>query len=224
MATRRNSGVSQHPTATATGGTPVTLAGYLARRGLPVSEEDLVATLDRMLSGTFVPASAAALTAGDEAFLASHSGVTPASDEQVAAAMATTAAQWAALVETSLSAADVARQVARDPSTVRHWISDEALYPVHVGEGGVRLPWFQFTDTGWPLPGLRQVLAAFGDGRSELHPLSMLGFFTSPKPELEINGEPVSPRDWLASGGDPRPVAALAAGLGDTGTVPEHPA
>gem|GEM_PF-5050260 len=41
----------------------------------------------------------------------------------------------------------------------------------------------------------------------------MQGFLTSPKPELELRGERVDPLRWLAAGGDPEPVAGLAAEL-----------
>jgi excisionase family DNA binding protein len=208
----------QHPSALLLEDAPVTLADYLTRRGLPVSEHDLVRAVDELLSDTLVPASVAPLSCADEDFLSAHSGVTPATGEQVAAAMAATTAELVALVETSLSAREVAEATGRDASTVRHWIRDGALHTLQIG-GRRRLPRWQFTDDGQPLPGLGQVLAALPDG---LHPLSVLGFFTSPKPELEIADVAASPRDWLAGGGDARPVAALAAGRGDIDTAMEH--
>lgn len=211
----------QHPRALLLEDAPVTLADYLTRRGFPVSEHDLVRAVDDLLSDTLVPASVAPLSPADEDFLDAHSGVTPATEEQVTAAMAATTAELVALVETSLSAGEVAEATGRDASTVRHWVRDGALYALKVGGNGRRLPRFQFTDDGRPLPGLRQVLGALPAG---LHPLSVLGFFTSPKPELEIADVATSPRDWLAGGGDPRPVEALAGGRGDMDTAMEHSA
>ncbi len=211
----------QHPRALLREDAPVTLADYLTRRGFPVSEHDLVRAVDDLLSDTLVPASVAPLSPADEDFLTAHSGVTPATGEQVAAAMAATTAELVALIETSLSAREVAEATGRDASTVRHWVRDGALYALKVGGNGRRLPRFQFTDAGSPLPGLRQVLTVLP---AEWHPLEVYGFFTSPQPELEIAGDPTCPRDWLAGGGDPAPVVALAAGLGDVDTAMGHTA
>jgi hypothetical protein len=37
---------------------------------------------------------------------------------------------------------------------------------------------------------------------------------TTPQPDLVISGKPATPRQWLLAGGDPEPVAQLAAMLG----------
>lgn len=190
--------------------TDTTLAEYLADRGLPVSEPELVTIVDRLLGGTLAVPRTAPLTVADEAFMTEHSGLCPASDEEVSAAAAASTAELVALVATSLTAAQVDVQIQRDASTVRHKIGDGSLYAILVGNQR-RMPGFQFTDRGAPLPGLGQVLATLP---ADMHPLEVAGFFLSPKPELEINGDATSPRAWLAHGGDVQPVRALAAGLG----------
>jgi hypothetical protein len=38
-------------------------------------------------------------------------------------------------------------------------------------------------------------------------------WLTTPSPELEVDDSPVSPLTWLQQGGDPDPVATLAAAL-----------
>jgi hypothetical protein len=46
-----------------------------------------------------------------------------------------------------------------------------------------------------------------------MHPLAVAHWFTSPDPELTLDGVALSPRDWLLSGGDPEVVGAIAAAL-----------
>ncbi len=70
-------------------------------------------------------------------------------------------------------------------------------------------PDFQFERTG-EVPNIGAVLARLD---AELHPVAVATWFTLPNPDLVIEGEPVSPRDWLRSGGAGRPVATLAAAL-----------
>ena len=45
---------------------------------------------------------------------------------------------------------------------------------------------------------------------ADLHPLSVAGFLTTPQPDLRIGGRPVSPLEWLRSGGDVDPVLSVA--------------
>jgi hypothetical protein len=47
----------------------------------------------------------------------------------------------------------------------------------------------------------------------DLHPIAVFRFLSEPSPDLEIEDEPVSPLAWLATGGNPEPVAAIAATL-----------
>jgi hypothetical protein len=75
------------------------------------------------------------------------------------------------------------------------------------GRHRVRIPRWQFTDDG-ALPGLPTVVRALPPGE---HPLGVLAFMTTPQGELELAGTPVSPVQWLRAGGDPAPVAELAA-------------
>jgi len=65
-----------------------------------------------------------------------------------------------------------------------------------------RYPFWQFTgDPKHPVvPGI-EVLA---DSTVErMHPASVLGFMTTPQSSARIGGEPVTPVEWLLSGGDP---------------------
>jgi hypothetical protein len=184
-----------------------TVAGFLRERRLPVREADMVSVLRRLLGPHLVAPDSASLTATTTRFLRAHSGVDP-SGAAVETATKEAVAATAALVQTSLSMAQVADLLHVDQSRVRHRIADRALFPLRVGRSN-RLPAWQFADNQ-VLPGLREVLGALPPG---LHPLEAAGFFTTPQPELAINGASAAPREWLAAGGDPKPVVELAASL-----------
>jgi hypothetical protein len=96
--------------------------------------------------------------------------------------------------------------MAVDIATVHRWISTGRLYAVTSG-GQFRLPGWQFTSTGNPVPGLRRCLVALPAG---MHPAAVEKFFTTPQPGLTHKTEALSPRDWLAEGLDPAPVVRLA--------------
>lgn len=121
---------------------------------------------------------------------------------------ARTAAAYAALMATSLSAAEAARLLGVDSSRIRQRLAARTLYGVKVDEGW-RLPAFQF-DGAAVLAGLPAVLPHLDFA---LHPVAVVRFFTTPAPELELEDRALSPRDWLRSGNDPRIVAELAAAL-----------
>ncbi|MDQ0382224.1 DNA-binding protein [Amycolatopsis thermophila] len=118
-------------------------------------------------------------------------------------------AAHAVLAESALTVAEAARRLEVDPSRIRHKLADRRLTGWK-DQGGWRLPAWQFADRG-ALPGLDVVLAAVpGDQPA----LVVAAFMNTPQDDLEIGGRPATPRQWLLAGGDPAPVAALAATLG----------
>ena len=133
---------------------------------------------------------------------------TPPGTRALASATASTVAASVELLGTAHPVAEIARDLGIDPSRVRHRVAEGALFAIRIGRR-VYLPDWQF-DHGAPLPSLRGILSALP---GDLHPLEVAGFMTGPQPELEIRGRAVSPRTWLAAGGDPRPVIELARGL-----------
>jgi len=116
-------------------------------------------------------------------------------------------AEYMALLETSLSTADVARALKVDPSRVRQRLRERSLYGLDY-DGEKRLPRFQFHGHR-VLPGLREVLAALPE---QLNPLDVAQWFLSPNEDLEIDSEnsPLSPRAWLLRGEPVTRVAQLA--------------
>lgn len=107
------------------------------------------------------------------------------------------ASNFAEQTRESLSVEQAATLLTLDPSRVRHRVRDRALYAFKIG-GGLRLPTWQFHRAG-SIPGLRTLLAALP---TDLHPLEVAGFMTTADGGLAVDDEPISPREWLVSGGD----------------------
>ena len=112
-----------------------------------------------------------------------------------------------ALLETSLTTAEVAGALKVDPSRVRQRLRERSLYGLDY-EGEKRLPRFQFHGRR-VLPGLREVLAALP---VQLNPLDVAQWFLAPNEDLEIESEnsPLSPRAWLLRGAPVSRVSHLA--------------
>jgi excisionase family DNA binding protein len=124
------------------------------------------------------------------------------------AVLARTAAEYVAMLDDALSVAQAAKRLRVDQSRIRQLLSNGSLYGVKV-RGEWRLPTFQFTARG-TVPGIQEPLRALP---GDLHPIAVLEWFRNPDPDLEIEDDPVSPLDWLRSGGDPARVSAIAADL-----------
>ncbi|KAA9157173.1 DNA-binding protein [Amycolatopsis acidicola] len=122
---------------------------------------------------------------------------------------ARTVAAHAVLAESSLTVAEAAHALGIDPSRIRHRLAARRLAGWK-SQNGWRLPAWQFAGKD-VLPGLDVVLAAVP---ADQPALVVAAFMTTPQDDLEINGEPASPREWLLAGGDPRLAARLAGTLG----------
>jgi hypothetical protein len=112
-------------------------------------------------------------------------------------------AQYMALLEESLSAADAAKLLRVDVSRIRQRLRERSLFGIEY-EGSWRLPRFQF-ERRLVIPGLAQVLKQLP---SDLFPLDVVDWFLLPEPDLQLEDgtAPRSPREWLMSG---RPVDAV---------------
>jgi hypothetical protein len=127
------------------------------------------------------------------------------------------AAAYSALLETALTIKAVAEGLGRNESRIRQRLLQRSLYGIRRGRNWL-LPLFQFQvedrqggrAVKGVVPNVEQVFPALSP---ELHPVSVWRWFTSPSTELvsdEAPDRPVSPRDWLLAGRDPRPVSELA--------------
>ncbi|MEP6649563.1 MAG: helix-turn-helix domain-containing protein [Lapillicoccus sp.] len=170
-----------------------------------ISEADLSSSLERRLSAQPDPA-AANLTPAEEDFWTRHAGV-PLGDATGSPLARATDATMSVIGEASrsLTIEQVARLLDLHRSRVSHRLRDNQLYSFRIGSQR-RLPRWQFTPEGTPLPGLETVLESLP---ADLHPAAVEGFFTTPDPDLDD----ASPAQWLASGGDPQRVVDEAEGL-----------
>ena len=184
----------------------------LRRHGIRLSPEAFAAVVRRAVEQLPEPGAradpAAELTAVEAAALARGGFDLRPWPPERPGPLATTAAAYAAELAASLTVAEAAALLGVDPSRVRQRLAAGSLYGVRLADGW-RLPRFQFDD-GRLVPGIARVLPRVDRG---LHPLTVIRWFESPNPDLEIDDASVSPRDWLRAGGDPAPVAALAADL-----------
>ncbi len=113
-------------------------------------------------------------------------------------------AQYMALLEESLSAADAAKLLRVDVSRIRQRLRERSLFGIEY-EGSWRLPRFQF-ERRLVIPGLARILKEIP---SDIFPLDLVDWFLLPEPDLRLEADtaPRSPREWLVSG---RPVDAVA--------------
>src|SRR6202051_4549652 len=112
-------------------------------------------------------------------------------------------AQYMALLEDSLSAADAAKLLRVDVSRVGQRLGKRSLFVIEY-EGSWRFPRFQF-ERRLAIPGLAQVLKSLPP---DLFPLDVVDWFVLPDPDLQLDSDvaPLSPREWLLSG---RPVETV---------------
>lgn len=178
------------------------------RRMFAASAEALLA--NRPLRAVSSPSTqpASALSEGELSALAAVGlSASPFLGEEGQDPLAQTVVDYVALIETSLSTAEVARMLAVDVSRVRQRLRERSLFGVEY-EGEWRLPRFQF-ERRKVLPGLADVL---GRLPAEMNALEVAEWFLSANPDLEVEGraEPLSPREWLLRGLPPERASDLA--------------
>jgi hypothetical protein len=119
-------------------------------------------------------------------------------------------AQYMALLEESLSAAEAAKLLRVDVSRIRQRLRGRSLFGIE-HERSWRLPRFQF-ERRLVIPGLAQILKALPP---DLFPLDIVDWFVLPDPDLQLDDDPVplSPRAWLLSGRPVEPAVTLARDL-----------
>ena len=145
--------------------------------------------------------------AADEATILGHGGLDLARMRAGEPDVVLQTATSLALIEAKAApAAEVADALSVSRARVRQRAVERTLYAVRVDDEW-RFPWWQFDEAGRPLPGVASVIPAIPRG---VHPVAVSRFMSEPSPDLEVLDERVSPLEWLRSGGDPEPVAAIA--------------
>jgi excisionase family DNA binding protein len=109
---------------------------------------------------------------------------------------------------TSLTAREAAARLGVEQSRVRQMLGERSLLGFKDGNEW-RLLELQFADDQL-VPNIRQVVRALP---AELPISAAANWLMTPEPDLELDGEPVSPLRWLTEGGPADPVVALAADL-----------
>jgi len=128
--------------------------------------------------------------------------------------LARTMTVYAALLEDSLSVKEAGRLLKVNESRVRQRLAlERSLYGVKI-RSEWRVPRFQF-EKGKPIPGIEGVFANLSP---TLHPVSVYSWFTTPNPDLELEGTQgkhrlLSPREWLLLGNPTEAVVELARDL-----------
>ncbi len=118
------------------------------------------------------------------------------------------AAMAAILLAGALDTAAAATHLGLAEEAVAEGVRSRTLYGI-LRDDTVVLPAFQFTGEVL-VPGIGRVLEA---ASPQLHVVELWSWFTNPDPDLEFGGRPLSPRDWLLSGGDVVRVVELASEL-----------
>lgn len=124
----------------------------------------------------------------------------------VARARMRTIAEFSDLVDRSIRGdADLAALLGVDRSRISQRVAERSIYAFQT-EGEERCyPSWQLINHK-PLRGLRKVLPCLDPG---LHPLTVDHWFRTPNVDLVVNEEPVSPVEWLATGGNPDVLVGL---------------
>lgn len=120
-----------------------------------------------------------------------------------------TAARYVALVANSLTVRQAAERLGVNESRIRQRLLERSIIGWKKGRSWM-LPHWQFAPDGRLIPGIATIAAELA---RDLHPLAAWKWFTLPNPDLTVEGNPVSPAEWLLSGGDATIVAEQAAEL-----------
>ena len=187
---------------------------YLHARGITIEPQGLSSLLEDALEEmrrTLFPSDPAADLPAEETAVLRRGGfeLTPRKTGD-ANALARTAADYAALLATSLAANRAAQTLGLDPSRIRQLLAARKIYGFQI-KGVWSIPMFQF-DGSRLLPGLEDVVPSLP---RDLHPVAVYRWFTTPNPDLlpEDLDRELSPREWLLAGYSPKVVAQLGVDL-----------
>lgn len=179
---------------------------HLLKDRFDLSRDDVVAALRTLPA---LRPWATALTA-DEARLLDEVGFTEDPVSYAEAAVEVTG-QYGRLLGTAYSASQVASGLGVSDSRVRQRRLSGELWAIADGSAWL-FPVLQFDHDGdgRPFRQIRGLDRVFPALPRDLHPVAIAGFLHTPQPDLQLNGRPVAPLDWLRSGGGVAAVVAVA--------------
>lgn len=168
---------------------------YGLKAEAPATLNKAMAQAIRSMQRSVYSESARELTAAELEVLEA-SGADAREHRDLADPMGAYAAEFAAILETSLSTSAAAKRLGVHSVRVRQLIGDGTLYAVQI-DGRWRIPEFQFGRKKL-VPNIGEVNAVIDRG---LDPVSVLRWYTTPNPELEAaDSEVLSPLAWLERG------------------------
>lgn len=178
----------------------------LLREHYDVSRDDVVAALKTL---PVLRPWAAQLTAA-EAELLDEAGFNE--DPQAYAKSAVDiAAHLGRLINTAFTTNEVAEGLGISSSRVRQRRLDRGLWAIQEGTTWLfPVTQFELDANGGPTKQIRGLDRVFQALPADLHPVAVDGFLHTPNPDLQVDGNPMPPLDWLRSGGDIGAVIAVA--------------
>jgi hypothetical protein len=169
-----------------------------------ITRQDLARALESLPS---IQPHAAALSEADAALFDDSDF---AEDERAYARVTVeTLGRTARLISTAYAANDVAELLGVNESRVRQRRADRTLWAIQ-DRGGWVFPALQFEDEPGRRGQIRELDQVFKVLPTNLHPIAIVGFLTAAQADLRIGDQPVSPLDWLRSGGDVGAVLGVA--------------
>jgi hypothetical protein len=175
--------------------------------GIDIDEREAMALIDAALAGMPQAGPAPSPLTPDEAAIYDEAGM-PDDRDALQQQVADGAARFTALLADAIPVAEAARRIGVSRSRLQQMISAHDVWAVRRGSRWM-LPVVQLDDDSL-LPGWSTVARALP---ASAHPLEILGFLTTPHPELTVAGRLQTVRDWLLGGGAPEAARTLAAGL-----------
>ena len=119
--------------------------------------------------------------------------------------LAETAAVFAALLNTSLTAKAAAERLGVQDTRIRQMLTERTLYGFHINHRW-QIPEFQFAGNTL-VPNIGRVNAVLDP---DLHPVAVYQWYITPDADLEMDDQPLSPLDWLKAGYPLGPVLQSA--------------
>lgn len=193
---------------------PASLEALLLSRGLAADvDELLLLTLGAAASLPVLPVSdpGRSLTVPEADVLVEGGFATKAREGgaryEEADPVARSVAEYAALLASSRSVAEMAKLLGVETSRIRQRLGDRTIYGIKSGRTW-RLPAFQVEGRGL-VPNIGAVLR---EVPADLHPVALQSWFAAACVDLlpPVSDAPMSPRQWLCAGHDAGPVIELA--------------
>jgi len=180
---------------------------YLQAHGLAVAapeklNKELALAIDQMHRSLYGE-SATELTAAEASVL--QAGGFDLKESANNDPLAETATVFAALLNTGLTVKEAAKRLGVQDTRIRQMLTEQTLYGFHINHRW-RIPAFQFADNAL-VPNIGTVSAALDP---DLHPVAVYQWYVTPEVDLEMDGQPLCPLEWLKAGYPVAPVLQSA--------------